>query len=236
MAETARASGTRQYVLLGILVIALVVYLRYAGLLPGLAGVHMAEPAKVDVAGLLKTLDGINAVNPALFSIERSPSTPDRNLFQYGHRKPPPPTPEQLAEQRRQLEAQEKAAREAKAQEEARQAEVIKQAQAAAAAAAAAAAEMAKNQPPPEALAQQRPTTPPKPPPPAVNFRLVGMVGPDKKVVGVFLEGDKTVLAKKGDVIQGKFVVLKFGAEWAEIGYVDPMFKGESPKRLNLGS
>jgi len=236
VAETAKKSNVRQYVLLGVMLIALVVYLQQAGMLPGMAGRQVAEPVKVDVAGLLKTLDGISAVNPALFSIQRSPSSPDRNLFQYGHRKPPPPTPEQLAEQKRIFEAQEKAAREAKAEQERREKELAEQRAVAAAAAAAAAAEALKN-PPPEQIAQQRgPVEPPKPPPPAINFRLVGMVGPDKKMVGVFLEGDKTMLARKGDTISGKFLVLKFGAQWADIGYVDPMFKNEKPKRLELGS
>jgi hypothetical protein len=84
---------------------------------------------------------------------------------------------------------------------------------------------------------------PPKPPPPAapqaktapnVTFKFMGVLGPQNKRVGVFLDGEKMLLARKGEVIDGKFRILDIGVEWAQVGYVDPDLKGQS-KRIYFG-
>ncbi|HEY3175313.1 MAG TPA: hypothetical protein VGK94_06070 [Candidatus Polarisedimenticolia bacterium] len=220
----------RQWYLLAMLGVSIFAYLRYGGAASGAAGgVDVGALPPIDADGLVRALKGIATVSPLVVRGPRGDSVPDRNLFQYGERKPPPPPPMTEAERRAAedaLRAQEDAARKEKdlaeqnrIEEENRQAQAQQQAQAQALA------------PPP---APPRPQGPPPKQRPAMNFKFMGVLGPAKRKLGVFLDGDKMVLARKGEILDGKFRVLDIGVEWADIGWVDPDFKDQS-MRVEFG-
>lgn len=224
----------RQWILLGALVVAIFAYFRYGGAATGSADVIDGKLVPIDADGLVRALKGVSTVDPTLYPGVQSDSIPERNLFQFGVFKPPPPPPmteaQRLAAENA-LREQEKAAREAK------EAQVqIAQAQAAEAEKRAAEQQLqqkiqeeaARNQPPPG------PVKPVKPPPPAINFKFMGVMGSDRKKLGVFLDGEKMILARKGEILDSKFRVLDISVEWADIGYADPEYRDEK-KRIHFG-
>jgi len=222
----------RQVMLVGLLVAAVLAYLRVgAGWGSGgavEAGTENLPP--IDVAGLMSSIKDVATINPVLITVTRPDSDADRNLFQYGARRPPPPTPAELEAQRKAAEAQlalqEQQLREQKERERVAEEERVK------------AALLAQQNPPPEQQNPDQPPSPPPPPakplPPAINFKLMGMMGPPGRKLGVFLDGDKVMMARQGDVLMGQFKVLAIGVESAEIGYVDPVHK-DFRKKLQLG-
>ncbi len=212
----------RQYVLLGLLVLVVLVYLRFSGSAPVADDIGSLPP--VDVAGLAQSLQNVNTVGKGLIAF-RADSEPDRNLFQYGVKLPPPPDPAELERQR--LAAEEALMRqEERAREVKRQQEMQMQREAAAAAAAPVAPPPPRKDPGP-----QRPVVPP---PPTVDFKFMGIVGTAERRVGVFVNGESLMLARKGGVLEEKFRILDIGVAWADIGYVDPIHKDQS-KRLYFG-
>jgi len=215
----------RQATLLAALCLVLVGYLYYGGYVSfGGGDVDTEALPPIDAASLERSLKSISTVDPGLILAEKGDSVPDRNLFQYGVRKPPPPDPAELERQRQAaqaaLAAQEAALRAQKAREQ-------QQLQ----------APPPVVQPEPVKVADNRPPPPPpKPVAPAITFRLMGVFGPPKEMIGVFMEGSNPpLLAKRGEVVREKFRVLEVGVEWADIGYVDPQFQNEK-KRIYLGS
>ena len=219
----------RQVILVGLLMAVVVGYLRFGGGFgSGEAAAGPAEMPAIDVAGLFNAIKDVATIDPRFLPGPRPDSDPDRNLFQYGNRRPPPPTPAEkeairLAEQAR-LAEQEQLLRQQKEQE--RLAEEMRKQQ-----------ELAQqNLPPPpeEDPTPKPPPPPPKPTAPAINFKLLGMMGPSDRKFGVFVDGDKVMMARKGEVLLGQFKVLSIGPESAEIGFVDPAFKDEK-RKLQLG-
>ncbi len=219
----------RQVILVGLLVAVVVGYLRFGGGFG--SGEDVAGPAEmpaIDVAGLFNAIKDIATINPSMFGPGNPDSDPDRNLFQYDARRPPPPTPAEIEAQRQaeqaRLAQQEEALRAQKeqerlAEEQRKQQELLAQ----------------QNPPPPaEDPTPKPPSPPPKPTAPAINFKLMGMMGPTDRKFGVFLDGDKVMMARKGEVLLGQFRVLAIGPESAEIGFVDPAFKDEK-RKLQLG-
>jgi hypothetical protein len=198
------------------------------GLASGEAVPGPADLPPIDVAGLMNAIKDVATINPLLIGVNRPDSDADRNLFQYGERRPPPPPPPTPAE----LEAQRRAAEAALAAQEA-QLRAQKEQERLAEEARMLAEQQARENPPPD-QPPQPPPPPPKPAPPAINFRLMGMMGPPDRKLGVFLDGDKVMMARQGDVLLGQFKVLSIGVEAAEIGYVDPVHK-DFKKRLPLG-
>ncbi|MGH9869878.1 MAG: hypothetical protein ACREAA_17165 [Candidatus Polarisedimenticolia bacterium] len=224
----------RQASLLGVLVVLVVVYLRFGtGLGTREAVAGPADVPAIDVVAVMNSIKDVSTINPwlVLDPNQRIDSEADRNLFQYGHRKPPPPPPPTPAE----LEAQRKATEAALAAEEIRLREQKRieeeqrvQADALAEQQRQEAARLAEQQ------AKLPPPPPPKPVAPAVNFKLMGMLGSSDRKLGVFLEGDKVMMARQGEVLMGQFKVLSIGPEYALIGYVDPNHKDET-RKLHLG-
>ena len=226
----------RQWILLGGLAIAIFAWFRYGGTSPISTSAADGTLAPIDADGLVRALKGVATVNPALIVQQAADSEPDRNLFQFGVFKPPPPPPmteaERLAAEAT-LRQQEKAAREAKALEtqvaqaqiaeaerraaEQAQQELIRQ-------------EQLKNQPPVPA----GPVKPVRPPPPPITFKFMGVMGSEKKKLGVFLDGEKMLLARKGEVFDTKFRVLDISVEWADVGYADPEYRDQR-KRIYFG-
>ena len=62
----------------------------------------------------------------------------------------------------------------------------------------------------------------------------MGVMGSEKQKLGVFVDGEKMLLARKGEIFDKKFKVLDIGVEWAVIGYADPEYRDQK-KRINLG-
>ena len=225
--------GRRQYVLLGLLAVLVFVWFRFGGSSVAVTDETIGDLPPIDIAAVLKGLKDVATVDPKDIVPPRPDSIADRNLFQYGA-KGPPPQPPMTEEQRRmeqvRLEQQEQAARQAAAvaAEEARkqhEAEMLAQIQ--------------PPQPDPAAVPPEvkppQPQAPVKRTPPAIGFKFVGVMGSPKKKVGVFMNGEKMMLARKGEIIEGRFRVIDIGVEWADIGYTDPEFKDDRT-RLNFGS
>jgi hypothetical protein len=213
----------RQALLLGLLGVSVLAVLWFKGGLVVASGEVDTLPP-IDLGGLDVKLKEISTVDPQMFPEGRPEARPDRNLFQYGVPKPPPVDPAEVERQRiaaqQALQAEEARARALKAQQEE-------------------AARLAALSPPPQIVQAtppppEPPREPPKPTPPPIKFRFMGMMGPAKKTLAVFLDADNILLARKGEVIQGKFRVIEIGVEWADIGYVDPIFKDQK-KRLQFG-
>jgi hypothetical protein len=61
---------------------------------------------------------------------------------------------------------------------------------------------------------------PPPPQPPAIPFQFIGYMGPPEDRIGVFAT-PAVLLARKGDMILGKFKIVSIGYESAEIGFTD---------------
>jgi hypothetical protein len=70
------------------------------------------------------------------------------------------------------------------------------------------------------------------PRPPEVTLRFLGSFGPDRRRIAVFLAGDgRSVLnAVEGDVLEGKFIVVKIGFESVDLGFVG--FPDAAARRL----
>ncbi len=66
---------------------------------------------------------------------------------------------------------------------------------------------------------------PPPPQPPAISLQYVGYIGPKNDKVAVFLDGEETVVAKKGETLKGQFKVVEIKLESVVMGYTRPEFK-----------
>lgn len=215
--------NNRQWILLGVLGALVVLYFVFGDFSGGSSGFGEAALPPIDVAGLAGRLEQISTVNPALIGSEKGDSVPDRNLFQYGEKKKPGPTPEEL--ERRRLQAEEELKRqEERARALAAQRELQRQ------------MEVEAN-PKPQAM----PPPPPKakappaaPQPPAFDFKFMGIVGAEKSRIGVFVKGESVTLARTGSIIEDKFRVIDIGVAWADIGYTDPIHK-DARKRVHFG-
>lgn len=218
----------RQSILLGGLAVSIAAYFILGTGGSGGGGVFDSAPTlpAIDAEGLTNDLMGVSTVDPKLIPIAQGESEADRNLFQYGQRKPPPPSAEELERRRLAEEARLKQQEE----EAKRQKELQRQ------------RELAAQKAREEQIAQQaeappretKPAAPVKPPPPSITFKFRGIVGPAKQPVGVFMDGEEILLRKKGQVIKKEFKILDIGVEWADIGYTNPEHKDEK-KRLLLG-
>ena len=64
------------------------------------------------------------------------------------------------------------------------------------------------------------PPPPPKPQPPAIAFQFTGTFGTSKAPVAAIVEGDRLTLVRRGDVVDGKFVIRHVGYESLDVGFV----------------
>ncbi|HJQ97139.1 MAG TPA: hypothetical protein VJ826_02440 [Candidatus Polarisedimenticolaceae bacterium] len=76
-------------------------------------------------------------------------------------------------------------------------------------------------------LAAHPPPTPPPVPPP-ITFTFLGYVGPASDRIAAFEENNQTFVAKTGDVVKNNFKIQEIRYESVVIAYVDPRFKGQS--------
>jgi hypothetical protein len=78
------------------------------------------------------------------------------------------------------------------------------------------------------------PPPPPPPTPPAVPFQFTGTLGPAREPVAVLLEGDRLVLARQGEIVDGKFIIRKIGYESIDVGFVG--FPEQNRQRIPVTS
>ncbi len=64
------------------------------------------------------------------------------------------------------------------------------------------------------------PPPPPPPQPPAIAFQFTGTFGPKNEPVAAVVDGDRLVLVRQGDVVDGKFIIRRVGYESLDVGFV----------------
>jgi len=64
------------------------------------------------------------------------------------------------------------------------------------------------------------PPPPPPPQPPAIAFQFTGTFGNPKEPVAAIVDGDRLLLVRRGDVVDGKFVIRRVGYESLDVGFV----------------
>ena len=222
------AKGVFAILLVGVLAYAVYTQATGLSLVPDF---NIAEPPPEPNLSSLGELSSVAHVEMVpILGGEASYNLGGRNLFQYGKPKPPPPSAEELearrlAEEKRLKDLEEQARKKAEAQRKAREE---------AAARAKLEAERLKNL---RKASHQKIAEAPKPkkPPPPITLKLVGWLGRPQARIAVFAKGDAIVLAKHGEVIEGKFKILSMGMESVVMGYVDPEFQ-DTTKRIQMGS
>lgn len=77
------------------------------------------------------------------------------------------------------------------------------------------------------------PPPPPRPQPPPIDVEYLGSFGPPEAVIAVFTDGDEIHNLRLGDVIEGKFRVVRIGYESVDLAFVN--FPEEPAARLPVG-
>ncbi|MGD2115260.1 MAG: hypothetical protein PVG07_09420 [Acidobacteriota bacterium] len=78
--------------------------------------------------------------------------------------------------------------------------------------------------PPPEPLGPQ---------PPPIELDFVGSFGPEEQPIAVFTDGEEIYNVRLGDVIDGKFRLIRIGYESVDLAFVD--FPDVPAERLPIG-
>jgi hypothetical protein len=71
---------------------------------------------------------------------------------------------------------------------------------------------------------------PPPPPPPPITLKLVAIVQGSGKPVAALTDGRDVFYGREGDIIEGRYRIIKINVESIDIAYVD----GRGQKRLGL--
>lgn len=80
---------------------------------------------------------------------------------------------------------------------------------------------------------EQGPPTPPAPQPPPIEVEYLGSFGTQTRPIAVFSDGEEIYNVRLGDVIDGKFRVVRIGYESVDLAFVD--FPEVPAKRLPIG-
>ena len=64
-------------------------------------------------------------------------------------------------------------------------------------------------------------------------MELVGILGPERRRVAVFSDGESILNVLKDDVINEKFIVRSIGYQSVELGFVG--FPQATPQRVTIG-
>jgi len=64
------------------------------------------------------------------------------------------------------------------------------------------------------------PPPPPPPQPPAIAFQFTGTFGSPKEPVAAIVEDNKLTLVRRGDIVDGKFIIRRVGYESLDVGFV----------------
>jgi hypothetical protein len=71
---------------------------------------------------------------------------------------------------------------------------------------------------------------PPPPPPPPITLKLIGIVQGSGKPIAALSDGKDVFFGREGDVIEGRFKIIKVNVESIDIAYVD----GRGQRRIGL--
>jgi len=71
---------------------------------------------------------------------------------------------------------------------------------------------------------------PPPPPPPPITLKLIGIVQGSGKPIAALSDGKDVFFGREGDVIEGRYKIIKVNVESIDIAYVD----GRGQRRLGL--
>jgi hypothetical protein len=71
---------------------------------------------------------------------------------------------------------------------------------------------------------------PPPPPPPPITLKFIGLVQAKGGAVAVFTDGKDVFYGREGEVIEGRYKILRIGVESVEMSYVD----GRGRQRIPL--
>ena len=75
-------------------------------------------------------------------------------------------------------------------------------------------------QPPPVVFAPPVDTGPPPPPP--IPLKYIGLITVGGRGVAAFSDGrGNTFNGKEGDILEGRYRLLRIGADWVEVAYLD---------------
>ncbi len=74
----------------------------------------------------------------------------------------------------------------------------------------------------------------PTPSPPEITFKCIGTFGPRNDPIAVLVQGGEIVNARTGDVVFGRFKVLRVGYESVDIGFVPGVWHWEEMRRLAI--
>lgn len=87
---------------------------------------------------------------------------------------------------------------------------------------------------PPSAVAPVKPDPnappPPPPPPPPITLKFIGLVQARDGTVAVFTDGRDVFYGREGEVIEGRYRIIRIGVESVEMSYVD----GRGRQRIPL--
>ncbi len=84
--------------------------------------------------------------------------------------------------------------------------------------------------PPPPPPPDPNAPPPPPPPPPPITLRLVGIVQGSGRPVAALTDGRDVFYGREGDIIEGRYRIVKINVESIDIAYLD----GRGQKRLGL--
>jgi hypothetical protein len=88
--------------------------------------------------------------------------------------------------------------------------------------------------PPPKAVPAPPPDPnappPPPPPPPPITLRLIGIVQGSGRPIAAITDGKDVFYGREGDIIEGRYKIIKVNVESIDIAYVD----GRGQRRLGL--
>jgi hypothetical protein len=76
---------------------------------------------------------------------------------------------------------------------------------------------------------------PPPPPPPPIPYRFIGIVAGAEGIgrIAVLSDGKVVVHGREGDIIEGRFKLMKIGEESVQMEYIDG--RGRQTIRLSGG-
>jgi hypothetical protein len=77
------------------------------------------------------------------------------------------------------------------------------------------------------------PVVPPKPQPPPVDVQYLGSFGSATAPIAVFTDGEEIFNVRQGEVIEGKFRVVRIGYESVDLSFVG--FPDAPAERLPVG-
>jgi len=77
------------------------------------------------------------------------------------------------------------------------------------------------------------PQVPAGPQPPPIELEYLGSFGPQERPIAVFTDGEEIYNVRLGDVIDGKFRVVRIGYESVDLAFVD--FPEVAAERLPIG-